>query len=179
MVVSILSSDPGAQMIVFHDSRQGAERIAAHAARPSEIIPYRAGYLPEERREIEQVLGANKSRAIITTTLEIGIEMPDLNYGIHVGLPPTRKQCRQRMGRVGRSRDATFVILGDKNTFSRHGETMRRYYRNSVEETRLHLDNEYIAYQHALCYLRESRSYHGDNDQGSTPITCLPYSRHP
>ena len=100
--------------------------------------------------------------------------MPDLNYGINIGLPPTRKQCRQRMGRVGRSRDATFVILGDKNTFTRHGETMRRYYRNSVEETRLHLNNEYIAYQHAMCYLRESRGYHADDGQGSTLISWPP-----
>ena len=53
MVVSIITADPGAQIIVFHDSRQGAERIAAHAARPAEVIPYRAGYLPNERREIE------------------------------------------------------------------------------------------------------------------------------
>ena len=174
MVVSIITADPGAQIIVFHDSRQGAERIAAHAARPSEVIPYRAGYLPNERREIGQDLRANKIRAIITTALEIGIDMPDLNYGINIGLPPTRKQCRQRMGRVGRSRDATFVILGDKNTFTRHGETMRRYYRNSVEETRLHLNNEYIAYQHAMCYLRESRGYHADDGQGSTPISWPP-----
>ena len=89
LITSIIDADPNAQLIVFHDSRQGAERIAAHAHRPSQVTPYRAGYLPEERRQIEDKIRANTIRAIVSTSaLEVGIDMPDLNYGINVGLPP-------------------------------------------------------------------------------------------
>lgn len=158
MLTSILDNDPTAQVIVFHDSRQGAERVAAHARRPGQIAPYRAGYLPEERRQIEDKLRQNALRGIVSTSaLEVGIDMPDLNYGINIGLPPTRKQLRQRLGRVGRSRPATFTILADKEIFQRHSESLRHYYENTVEPSRLHLDNEFIAYQHALCLEDESR----------------------
>ena len=41
---------PPAQVILFHDSHQGAERIAAHAARPESVAPYGAGHLFEGSR---------------------------------------------------------------------------------------------------------------------------------
>ena len=158
MITSIIDNDPNAQLIVFHDSRQGAERIAAHTHRRSQVTPYRAGYLPQERREIEDKLRANTIRAIVSTSaLEVGIDMPDLNYAINIGLPPTRKQLHQRLGRVGRTRPATFIILADHRIFQRHNESLTHYYRNSVEPSRLHMDNTYIAYQHALCYQQENR----------------------
>ena len=155
LLVNIIDHDPTAQVILFIDSRQGAERIAAHARRP-DVAPYRAGYLPEERREIENKLRENRIRALVATSaLEVGIDMPDLNYGINLGLPPTRKQFHQRMGRVGRSRPARFIILGHEDTFRRHSETLADYYRNSVEGSRLHLNNQFIAYQQALCLHNE------------------------
>ena len=158
MITSIIDNDPDAQLIVFHDSRQGAERIAAHTHRRSQVTPYRAGYLPQERRDIEDKLRANTIRAIVSTSaLEVGIDMPDLNYAINIGLPPTRKQLHQRLGRVGRTRPATFIILADHRIFQRHNESLTHYYRNSVEPSRLHMDNTYIAYQHALCYQQENR----------------------
>ena len=127
------------------------------ARRPNQIVPYRAGYLPEERRQIEDKIRSRALRGVVTTSaLEIGIDMPDLNFGINSGLPPTRKQMRQRLGRVGRSRPATFVILGDSDLFRRHSENLQVYYNGTIEETRLYLDNPYIAYQHALCLQREA-----------------------
>ena len=158
LLTSIIDADPEAQAILFHDSRQGAERIASMARRPHDIVPYRAGYLPEQRRDIEDRIRSRALRGLVTTSaLEVGIDMPDLNYGINNGLPPTRKQLLQRMGRSGRARPATFVILGDASLFRRHGETLRDYYSGIIEESRLHLDNPYIAYQHALCLREEAR----------------------
>ena len=157
LLTSIIDNDPEAQAILFHDSRQGAERIASMARRPHQIVPYRAGYLPEERRQIEDKIRSRDLRGVVTTSaLEVGIDMPDLNFGINCGLPPTRKQMRQRLGRVGRSSPATFVILGDSDLFRRHSENLQVYYNGTIEETRLYLDNPYIAYQHALCLQREA-----------------------
>ena len=76
----------------------------------------------------------------------------------HNGAPryPT-ELLHQRLGRVGRSRPATFIILADHRIFQRHSESLSHYYQNSVDPSRLHLDNEYIAYQHALCLRQESQ----------------------
>ena len=69
------------------------------ARRPNQLVPYRAGYLPQERRDIEDRIRSGILRGVVTTSaLEVGIDMPDLNYGINNGLPPTRKQLLQRMG---------------------------------------------------------------------------------
>ena len=133
------------------------------ARRPHQIVPYRAGYLPEERRQIEDKIRSRDLRGVVTTSaLEVGIDMPDLNFGINCGLPPTRKQMRQRLGKVGRSSPATFVILGDSDLFRRHSENLQVYYNGTIEETRLYLDNPYIAYQHALCLQRESPETSGN-----------------
>ena len=153
---AILDNDPESQVIAFHDSRQGIERIAQYADRPNQVKPYRSGYTPQERRQIENELRSNKIRAVVTTSaLELGIDMPDLNYGLTLDLPPTRSQFHQRLGRVGRSRPGNFIILAPKEQFTKHGETLRDYYENSVEPSRLYLANEYIAYQHALCLADE------------------------
>ena len=57
---------------------------------------------------------------IATSALELGIDMPDLNYRVNLWLPQSRKQLLQRVGRVGRSRPGTFVILAPDDQFSQH-----------------------------------------------------------
>ena len=156
LVVNIIDNDPSAQVVAFHDSRQGIERIVQEINRPDIVMPYRSGYLAEDRLNIEGRLRDGMIRAIITTSaLELGIDMPDLNYGINMDLPPTRKQFHQRMGRVGRSAPGTFIILAPANRFSDYGETMKDYYDNLVEPSLLYLDNEYITHQQARCLKNE------------------------
>ena len=156
LVVNIIDNDPNAQVIAFHDSRQGIERIVQSINRPDIVMPYRSGYLAEDRVSIERKLRDGKIRAVITTSaLELGIDMPDLNYGINLDLPPTRKQFHQRLGRVGRSAPGTFIILAPASRFSDYGETMKDYYDNLVEPSLLYLDNEYITHQQARCLKNE------------------------
>ena len=152
LVSNIIDNDPKAQVIAFHDSRQGVERIAQAVNRPEQVLPYRSGYLGQDRRNIEDQLRNNVIRGVIATSaLELGIDMPDLNYGINMDLPPSRKQLHQRLGRVGRSQPGTFIILAPASRFTTYGETLREYYENSVEPSHLYLDNEYINYQQAAC----------------------------
>ena len=127
LVTSIIDNDPEAQVIAFHDSRQGVERIAQTTGRPNQVLPYRSGYLA---RDIEAKLRENAVRGVIATSaLELGIDMPDLNYGINLDLPPSRKQFHQRLGRVGRSQPGTFIILapraGSPPTGRRCGNTTK------------------------------------------------------
>ena len=152
LVTDIIDNDDEAQVIAFHDSRMGVERIVQTVDRKESVLPYRSGYMAQDRRVIEEMLRNNTIRAVIATSaLELGIDMSDLNYGIQLNLPPSRKQFHQRLGRVGRSKPGTFVLMARHNQFSNYGETMQDYYDNSVEPSHLYLDNEYINYQQALC----------------------------
>ena len=170
LVGAIIENDPDAQVIAFHDSRQGIERVARLIDRP-DVLPYRSGYNPEDRRRIEEKLQKNQIRAVIATSaLELGIDMPDLNYGVNLYLPQSRKQLLQRIGRVGRSRPGTFVILAPDDQFSQHGESMQTYYQEAVEPSNLYLDNEYIAFQQALCMVSEMKSQ--NTDAMSPPSQC-------
>ena len=155
LVSAIIEADSEAQVIAFQDSRQGIERVAKLIGRP-DVMPYRSGYSPEDRRRIEQRLQRNEIRGVIATSaLELGIDMPDLNYGVNLYLPQSRKQLLQRIGRVGRSRPGTFVLLASDTVFAEHGETMETYFQEAVEPSNLYLDNEYIAFQQALCMVKE------------------------
>ena len=156
LVLNIIDNDPNAQVIAFHDSRQGIERVVQRINRPGQVLPYRSGYLAQDRRDIETRLRDNTIRGVIATSaLELGIDMPDLNYGVNLDLPPSRKQFHQRLGRVGRTQPGTFIILAPSSRFSTYGETLRDYYDNSVEPSHLYLDNEYVNYQQAVCLKEE------------------------
>ena len=158
---SILDSDPQAQIIVFYDSRQGVENLVATIGR-DDVMPYRAGYAESDRRAIEQGLRQNRLRAVVTTSaLELGIDMPDLNYGIQVGLPSNRKSLHQRIGRVGRRRPAEFVILAPPETFAAMGDKLSDYYRQPPEDSHLYLENLYIRKGQAECAYTEMNQHHG------------------
>ncbi len=105
------------------------ERIIERINRPEQALPYRSGYLAEDRRRIEEQLQRGAIRGVIATSaLELGIDMPDLNYGVNLGLPPSRKQFHQRLGRVGRSQPGNFILLAPAGQFANYGETLRDYY---------------------------------------------------
>ena len=163
LILSIIDADPHAQVIAFHDSRQGVERIVQNINRPDSVLPYRSGYLSQDRKNIEDRLRNNSIRGIIATSaLELGIDMPDLTYGVNLDLPPTRKQFHQRVGRIGRTAPGTFVVLAPATRFAQYGDTFQDYYRNSVEPSQLYVDNEYISYIQALCLKTELRASQKD-----------------
>jgi DEAD/DEAH box helicase domain-containing protein len=73
---------------------------------------YRAGYLPEERRQIEQRLFAGELDGVIATSaLELGIDVGGLDACILVGYPGTMISTWQRAGRVGRGGRESLVFL--------------------------------------------------------------------
>jgi len=78
----------------------------------SRVAPYRAGYLPEERRRIEARLFRGELSAILSTSaLELGIDVGALDVCILVGYPGSLISSWQRIGRVGRQRDDGVVVL--------------------------------------------------------------------
>ncbi len=103
--------------IVYTQSRKLTELIALWAASQSSdfanrISAYRAGFLAEERRDIESRLSKGDLLAVISTSaLELGIDIGDLDLCILVGYPGTVVSTWQRGGRVGRSGQDSALIL--------------------------------------------------------------------
>lgn len=103
--------------IVYCRSRRMTESLALWAADKSgplrdRISAYRAGFLPEERRDIEERMTSGELLAVISTSaLELGIDIGALDLCILVGYPGTVMSTLQRGGRVGRSGRESAVIL--------------------------------------------------------------------
>ena len=103
-----------------HRLHQGAadHRAALHlaaAAGPRARAPglcYRAGFLPEERREIEATLLSGELDGVISTSaLELGIDIGGLDACILVGYPGSMMATWQRSGRVGRGGRESLTAL--------------------------------------------------------------------
>lgn len=142
-------------LIAFADSRQGVEHVAEYIAR-ADVVPYRGGYEAEDRQMIEAMLQANELRGVISTSaLELGIDIPQLEIGINLGIPQTRKQLKQRIGRIGRAMPGAFAVIAPATAFAQLGGTFREYIEAEVEPSRLYLDNRCIQIQAARCLLEE------------------------
>jgi DEAD/DEAH box helicase domain-containing protein len=144
--------------IAFADSRQGVEHVADFIGR-DDILPYRGGYEAIDRQAIEAMLQANELRGVIATSaLELGIDIPQLQIGINLGLPQTRKALKQRIGRIGRATPGAFAVIAPATAFAQLGGTFAEYVGAEVELSRLYLDNRCIQVQAARCLLDESAS---------------------
>ena len=155
---SLLEGAPNGAFITFLDSRKGVEALAmASGATPTaDVLPYRAGFAPEDRAAIEQRLQEGSLKGVISTSaLELGIDLPHLQAGINVGVPSTRKSYRQRLGRVGRSGRAAFVVIAPPRAFSSFGTSFRQYHEMSVEPSYLYLDNRFMQFAHGRCLATE------------------------
>jgi DEAD/DEAH box helicase domain-containing protein len=103
--------------IVYTQSRKLTELLAIWAksragAFADRISAYRAGFLPEERREIESKLASGELLAVITTSaLELGIDIGSLDLCLLVGYPGSIVATWQRGGRVGRSGRESAIVL--------------------------------------------------------------------
>jgi DEAD/DEAH box helicase domain-containing protein len=99
----------GLRTICFAKSRRTAELIhrftvdRVEPATAKRLAPYRAGYTPEQRREIERRLVEGELLGVAATdALELGIDIGLLDCAISVGFPGTVASLRQQWGRAGR-----------------------------------------------------------------------------
>ena len=121
--------------ICFAKSRKAAELIHRMAAdrvdstTAKRLAPYRAGYTPQQRRDIEQRLVAGELLGVsCTDALELGIDIGLLDCAISVGFPGTVASLRQQWGRAGRRGHGLAVLVASEDAldqyFMREPETL-------------------------------------------------------
>lgn len=149
--------------IVYCRSRRMTELISLwagslHGAYAGKIAAYRAGYLPEERRDIEARMASGELLAVVSTSaLELGIDIGGLDVCILVGYPGTVMATLQRGGRVGRAQQESAVLLvaGEDaldQYFMRHPDD---FFSRPPEKAVVNPDNEVILSRHLECAAAE------------------------
>src|SRR5205085_2728225 len=111
----------GARVICFMKSRKGVELILRHALDrldpelSERIAPYRAGYTPAQRQEIQRRLSDGELLGVVATdALELGIDIGQLDAAICVTFPGTVASLKQMWGRAGRrDRGLAVYIAGE------------------------------------------------------------------
>ena len=110
----------GVQTIIFARSRLRVEILASYLKRvmkrfrmdPNLVRAYRGGFLPHERREIEQGVKSGRILGVVSTNaLELGIDIGQLNVSILAGYPGSISSTWQQGGRAGRKHDEAVIIL--------------------------------------------------------------------
>ncbi|MFP4355637.1 MAG: DEAD/DEAH box helicase [Phycisphaerae bacterium] len=101
-----------ARVVVELIYRYAKEQLAGEGDLAGRIRPYRGGFLPGERREIEKLLFSGQLLGVTATNaLELGIDVGKLDAAILVGFPGTICSTWQQAGRAGRSQQDSLVIL--------------------------------------------------------------------
>ena len=112
----------GLRTICFAKSRKAAELIhrftveRVDVATAARLAPYRAGYTPAQRREIERRLVEGELLGVTATdALELGIDIGLLDCAISVGFPGTVASLRQQWGRAGRRGRGLAVLVASED----------------------------------------------------------------
>jgi DEAD/DEAH box helicase domain-containing protein len=156
----------GARTICFMKSRKGVEvlsRLVKDDLRPEhpelaeQVEPYRAGYTPQQRRELERRLVGGELRTVITTdALELGIDLGELDAAVVVTFPGTVASLRQMWGRAGRRGRGLAVYVAGEDAldqfFCRHPED---FLERPVESAILDHESQLIHRAHLLCAAHE------------------------
>lgn len=178
--------DHGMQTLCFTQSRRMAELVGKwareydHDKFKDEIASYRAGYLPEDRRRIEDDFKSMKLKGVTSTNaLEVGIDIGSLDSVIISGYPGTRISTWQQAGRAGRGASESLVTLVafDNPLDQYYMKHPDRFFSSRSEEAIVDLHNPYIVMGHLMCASAElpltaaDSAYFGDISEAMDAIT--------
>jgi len=157
--------DDGARTIGFTRSRRAAELLAEFTRRGvsdaqarDRIRAYRAGYLAEDRRKIEQELADGDLVAVAATNaLELGIDIGSLDAAVLTGYPGTRASMWQQAGRAGRRSDESLAVLVAQDDpldqyLAQHPDEL---FERPSEAAVIDPTNPYVLEPHLRCAARE------------------------
>jgi DEAD/DEAH box helicase domain-containing protein len=155
----------GVRTIAFARTRKAAELIYRYAANrlgvegARRISPYRAGYTPRERREIEGRLFRGDLLGVVSTNaLELGVDVGALDAVVCCGYPGSVASVWQQWGRAGRGKDpALAVYIPGRDSLDQFlFENPPRVLGRRVEAARVTMENPYILGPHLLAAAHEA-----------------------
>ncbi len=154
--------------ITFTKARVVAELILSYARQTLDrtdpdlidrVASYRAGYLAEHRREIEQALFRGELIGVTATSaLELGVDVGGLDATVSVGYPGTIASLWQQAGRAGRrgGSSSLAILVGLDNPldqyFMRHPKQL---FERPHEHALIDPGNLYVLEQHLPCAAHE------------------------
>jgi DEAD/DEAH box helicase domain-containing protein len=148
------------QSIVFAQTRRSVELLLKsirerQTLQEAETIRgYRSGYLPKERRKIEEGLKSGDINLVVSTNaLELGVDIGGLDAAVLVGYPGSIASVRQQAGRAGRRQGKSLaVLIASGNPIDQY--LMRHpdfVFDRSPEQALINPDNLLILLQHLRC----------------------------
>ncbi|KAH9048489.1 P-loop containing nucleoside triphosphate hydrolase protein [Lactarius hengduanensis] len=122
----------GIRVILFCKTRKSCE-LAMKSLRTTlsmeqrydildKVKPYRGGYQPSERRQIEQEAFSGRLLGLVATNaLELGVDIGVLDAVIVCGFPVSVASFRQQIGRAGRrARDSLAIYVAEQSGTDSH-----------------------------------------------------------
>lgn len=153
----------GIQTLLFTHTRKNTEigvRLLQNQnhAQAQKIFAYRSGYLPSERRKIEQSLKNGKAKAVVATNaLELGVDIGGIEAVIISGYPGSIAATHQQAGRSGRKKqDSLAVLVASSNPLDQYIIKHPEYiFEKPPEMALINPDNPLILLQHLRCAVFE------------------------
>ena len=152
--------------LAFTRSRKTAELLLTYARRALEgkpaaekVMSYRAGYTPEQRREIERKLFTGELTGVTATNaLELGVDIGGMDAVVMTGYPGTVASTWQQAGRAGRRQgESLAVLVAADNPLDQF--LMRQpdyFFERPAEHAALDPTNKHILGGHLLCAAYEA-----------------------
>lgn len=148
------------QSLVFGRSRRMVEMLLSELRERSTLADaqyirgYRSGYLPRQRREIEQGLRSGEIRLVVATNaLELGIDIGGMDASLMAGFPGTIAAAWQQAGRAGRGEaDSLSVLVTGADPLDQFLANHPDYFfERSPEQALINPDNLLILLGHIRC----------------------------
>ncbi len=161
-IIALLVKE-GLKVLAFTDSQQMAELLARITVKNYgvRVGVHRAGLKAEVRRDVEEAFRSGVLRAVVATpTLELGIDIGDLDAVVLTSLPKSYASYIQRAGRAGRRgrQGLVYTLLGDDAIEAYYTLRPREYFEQEIPPGYLEPYNLEVAKTHIVAMLVERGS---------------------
>ena len=110
------------KVLVFVPTRKLSDTLSAHLAyalprrRNLKVLAHHGSLARERREEAEWIFASTSDTVLVaTTTLEVGVDIGDVDMVALIGAPPSTRSLLQRIGRAGRRIGRTRVLVLPRN----------------------------------------------------------------